>query len=160
VFVMKSLYLVNYGSIHEVTNQRGNFNYLSDEEIVGIVKPLVFEVRRVIKNDRISIFSSDGRKHKQAAGIVGKMLGIKPIFRNIMNNIDENDVNSIINMLPQRSNQIVLLGVNKIETILDYFSQRDNSLISEVENIASDKQFCPYEIWKMNITNKNLKACR
>jgi len=157
---MKSLYFVNYG-IYEAANRRGKPICLSDCEIAEIVRPLTKDIRKTIKDDKISIISSNGKKSKQAAIIVGKGLGIRPIFRNELNKPYEGDIDSIIKIIPRYRNQIVLLGVNQIETVIDSFmDEYHKNLISGLENITSDRQFCPYEVWRLDITNKNLHQAK
>lgn len=153
---MKSIFFASYG-IHEAANQRGEAICLSNQEIVRIVRPLAEDVKKAVKNDKISIISSDGKKSKQAASIVAKGLGVKPIFRSELNCLDEDSFDSIIKIIPPHRNQIVLLGINKIEIVLSTFmDEAHKSIISGLENVTADRQFCPYEVWRLDITKKNL----
>ena len=153
---MKSFYFVNYG-IFENTDKRGQPICLNSQEITEVVRPLALDIKKVIRDDKISIISSNGKKHHQAARIVSRYLGVEPIFRNTPND----NLGSILQIIPTHRNQIVLLGIGQIERVLDSFiSQGAVDIIHNCQNITDDRQFCPYEVWKLDITQKNFKQTK
>lgn len=154
---MKSIYFVEHG-IPEYFDKKGRPVALNDEEIRHIVNPLSVDIRRNVKDDKMTLISSDTKKSKQAASILGKKLGgLKPIYRNKLSiDIEENTFEDIINLIPAHRNQVIIFGVNNLENLVYLLDCKfGNNLIKDIRPLNS-RIFCPYEITEMTVTNKCL----
>ena len=154
---MKSIYFVDLG-ISNYFDKKGRPIALNDDEIRHIVKPLAMDIKHDIRYDKTTIISSEKRKNRQAASIVGKELGgLKPIYRIPLDRyIEEEAFGDIVNLIPMHKNQILMLGVYNIENLLSFLDERfDDKLIDNIKTLVN-KDGCNYEIRKLDITNKCL----
>lgn len=156
-YAMKSIYFVDHG-IPNFFDKRGRPIALNDYEIQHIIRPLAMDIKHNIKYEKTTIISSEERKSRQAANIIGKELGgLRPIYRSPLDRyIEEKAFGDIMNLIPMHKNQIVMFGIHNIESLLNFLDERfDSKLIDNIE-ILVDKNEYNYEIRKLNVTNKCL----
>lgn len=155
---MKSIFFVDHG-IPEYFDKRGKPTTLSTDEIKHIVRPLTDDIKvNIEQNGRLVLICANDIKSRQAAVMLGKGLGgIRPIYRcEVGWCIDCNSLSTIIQQIPNRKNQIIIFGIKNIENLLDLWTRIvDNNSIDSIK-ILEDKDYCPYEIRKINITNERL----